>query len=102
MVDALAITGDEGRGSLRKVSGSWQTSFDPGMSEWGNLRTGRVRAYIPWGIYEREPCEVKHLSSMWKINQLRRKAQRDSVSSGERKRKHIDYYSLLSIVLSGE
>ena len=36
VVDALAITGDEGRGSLRKVSGSWQTSFDPGMSEWGN------------------------------------------------------------------
>ena len=36
VVDALAITGDEGRGSLRKVSGSWQASFDPGMSEWGN------------------------------------------------------------------
>ena len=36
MVDALAITGDEGRGSLRKASGSWQTSFDPEMSEWGN------------------------------------------------------------------
>ena len=29
MVNALAITGDEGRGSLRKFSGSWQTSFDP-------------------------------------------------------------------------
>ena len=36
MVDALAITGDEGRDSLRKVSGSWQISFDPRMSEWGN------------------------------------------------------------------
>ena len=36
VVDALAITGDEGRGSLRKVVGSWQTSFDPQMSEWGN------------------------------------------------------------------
>ena len=36
VVDALAITGDEGRGSLRKVSGSRQTGFDPGMSEWGN------------------------------------------------------------------
>ena len=36
VVDALAITGDEGRGSLRKVSGSWQTSFDPEISEWGN------------------------------------------------------------------
>ena len=35
-VDALAMTGDEGRGSLRKASGSWQASIDPGMSEWGN------------------------------------------------------------------
>ena len=33
-MDALAITGDEGRGSLRKASGSWQASFDPEMSEW--------------------------------------------------------------------
>ena len=32
----MAITGDEGRGSLRKAAGSWQTSFDPQISEWGN------------------------------------------------------------------
>ena len=36
MVDALAITGDEGRSSLRKAAGSRQTGFDPQMSEWGN------------------------------------------------------------------
>ena len=36
VVDALAITGEEGRGSLRKAAGSWQTSDDPQMSEWGN------------------------------------------------------------------
>ena len=36
MVDALAVGGDEGRGSLRKASGSWQTNSDPEMSEWGN------------------------------------------------------------------
>jgi hypothetical protein len=36
VVDALAMTGEEGRGSLRKASGSRQTGFDPGMSEWGN------------------------------------------------------------------
>ena len=36
VVDALAITGDEGRGSLRKASGGRQTGFDPEMSEWGN------------------------------------------------------------------
>ncbi len=37
VVDALAITGDEGRGSLRKASGSWQISNDPEVSEWENL-----------------------------------------------------------------
>ena len=36
VVDALAITGDEGRRSVRKASGSPQTGFDPEMSEWGN------------------------------------------------------------------
>jgi hypothetical protein len=36
VVDALAITGEEGRGSLRKAAGSWQTSIDPQISEWGN------------------------------------------------------------------
>ena len=36
MVNALAITGDEGRGRPRNFSGSWQTSFDQEVSEWGN------------------------------------------------------------------
>ena len=36
MMDALAITGDERRCSLRKAAGSWQTSIDPQISEWGN------------------------------------------------------------------
>ena len=36
VVDALAITGEERRGSLRKAAGSWQTSIDPQISEWGN------------------------------------------------------------------
>ncbi len=35
-MDALTRNTDEGRDSLRKVSGSWQISFDPEMSEWGN------------------------------------------------------------------
>ena len=35
-VDALAVRGDERRGSLRKASGSRQTDCDPEMSEWGN------------------------------------------------------------------
>ena len=35
-VDALASTTDEGRGWLRKATGSCLPSFDPWMSEWGN------------------------------------------------------------------
>ena len=35
-MDALAVRGDEGRRSLRKVTGSWQANIDPSMSEWGN------------------------------------------------------------------
>ena len=30
------MIGDERRDSLRKASGSWQISFDPEVSEWGN------------------------------------------------------------------
>ena len=43
-MDALASGGDEGRGGLRKASGSCQTSFDPGVSEWGNP-TGVMSSY---------------------------------------------------------
>ena len=49
VVDALAITGEEGRGSLRKAAGSWQTSFDPQISEWGNPPLHRwlsTKAYL--------------------------------------------------------
>jgi hypothetical protein len=45
------------------------------------------------GYNVREPREVKHLSNAWKINQFSRKTDRDSVSSGERKRKYIEIYS---------
>ena len=33
MGDVLALKGDEGRESLRKARGSWQTSVDPGIPE---------------------------------------------------------------------
>ena len=36
MVDALAELTDEGRSSLRKAPGRWQTTYDPEISEWGN------------------------------------------------------------------
>jgi hypothetical protein len=45
------------------------------------------------GYVEREPCEVKHLSSTWKRNQCHRKVTRDSLSSGERKGNNIEIYS---------
>ena len=70
VVDALAITGDEGRGSLRKAAGSRQTDFDPQMSEWGNppvLQVTRSEYIGPGG----ERSELKHLSSFRKRNQPR-------------------------------
>jgi len=35
-VDALAPEAEEGRGRLRKATGSCLPSTDPWMSEWGN------------------------------------------------------------------
>jgi len=35
-VDALAPGADEGRGWLRKATGSCLPSFDPWITEWGN------------------------------------------------------------------
>jgi hypothetical protein len=40
-VDALASSADEGRGQLRKASGSSQPSIDPMISEWGNPPSGK-------------------------------------------------------------
>jgi hypothetical protein len=34
MVDALAVRGDEGRGSLRKAPGSWQQTLIRGCPNW--------------------------------------------------------------------
>ena len=45
-VDALAPDADEGRGWLRKATGSCRPSFDPWMSEWGN----------PAGVMPSHPC----------------------------------------------
>jgi hypothetical protein len=36
-VDSLVSGGDEGGGRLPNSPGSCQTSFDPEVSEWGNL-----------------------------------------------------------------
>ena len=68
-VDALAITGDERRGSLRKAAGSWQTSIDPQISEWGNP-PARVSASESIGSRS-EPGELKHLNTRRNRNQPR-------------------------------
>ena len=66
MVDASTLKSDEGRSSLRKVSGSWQASFDPGISEWGNLipRNGIVLTQVgslTWGSETSQYPEEKKI-----------------------------------------
>ena len=65
----MAMIGDERRGSLRKASGSWQTSIDPEVSEWGNPP---ARVSIPESIgYGGKPGELNHLSTLRKRHQPR-------------------------------
>ena len=67
----MAVRGDERRGSLRKASGRWQTTFDPEMSEWENppgISQVSIAEYIGYGG---EPGELKHLSTRRKRNQPR-------------------------------
>ena len=70
-VDALVSGVDEGRGRLRKASGSRQTGLDPGISEWGNppgLVPVSCAEYIGAGG---ERGELKHLSTLRKRKQPR-------------------------------
>ena len=70
-VDALAVRGDERRGSLRKASGSRQTDCDPEMSEWGNPAIIRLLSCTEYIGARGEPGELKHLSTPRKRNQPR-------------------------------
>jgi hypothetical protein len=79
LVDALALRGDEGRGTLRKARGRCERSLIPGSPNGATHPRKRVSRTESIGSGG-EPGELKHLSS-------RRKGhQRDSVSSGERTR----------------
>jgi len=71
-VDALASDTDEGRGWLRKATGSCRPSFDPWISEWGNPAPvmGCHSGPNTYGR-QREPGELKHLSTPRKRKQLR-------------------------------
>ena len=69
VVDALAITGDERRDSLRKALGRWQMTFDPEMSEWGNPAFGS--SFSEYIAKRSERGELKYLSNRRKRNQPR-------------------------------
>ena len=83
VVDALAITGDEGRSSLRKASGSWQTSIDPKMSEWENPAEQSVILYWIHRYKKRTrrtetskyPQEKKSTEISWVVASERERAQ---------------------------
>jgi hypothetical protein len=79
-VDALATTGDEGRGMTAISLGELQASYDPGISEWGNPADSSRLFYSEYIGVKSEPAELKHLSKQ------RKRKRSDSVSSGERKR----------------
>ena len=77
-MDALALRADEGRGTLRKAPVRRvqpQAAGDSRMGKPGRGHTLSLRE-------EREPGELKHLSSPRK--------REDSASSGERKRKSLN------------
>ena len=70
-VDALAVRGDERRGSLRKASGSRQTDCDPEMSEWGNPAVIRQLPYTEYIGVCGQRGELKHLSNRRKRKKTR-------------------------------
>jgi hypothetical protein len=74
------MTGDEGRSRPRKSAESCQTSFDPHVSEWGNpMKVILHNSNLSKVGLESERGELKHLSTLRNINQVR-----DTPSSGER------------------
>ena len=88
-MDALAPSADEGRSKLRKA---------PGRSKHSVIRrspNGATRLEQSSHPRKREePGEVKHLSSPRKRN------RRDSLSSGERKGKSLNYIRVKTAVVA--
>ena len=83
MVDALAVGGDEGRSSLRKASGSWQASFDPGMSEWGNPPfQGTTQVGRTWGTETSKYPEEKKSTDIPLVAASERGTADQPMSSG--------------------
>ena len=59
-------------------------TIDPAVSEWRNPFRRSAEYFVRFNLTRGVPGELKHLSTRWKIN------HRDSVSSGERKRKSLN------------
>ena len=74
-MDALALAAEDGRGKTAKSLGELSSKPSRGYPN-GRTCLGKTQALAK---SEREPGELKHLST------LRKRNQRDSLSSGERK-----------------
>ena len=114
MVDALTSKDDEGRSSLRKASGRWQATFEPGISEWGNPFRWKIGTSLPelnrviegnlakWNISVARGKENNCRLQITNRQSLRWLAARNlwfahSPSSGERTGKSsnsVDYFSV--------
>ena len=73
-MDALALAAEDGRGKTAKSLGELSSKLSRGYPN-GRTCLGKTQALAK---SEREPGELKHLST------LRKRNQRDSLSSGER------------------
>ena len=82
----MAPNADEGRGTLRKVSGNRVQMLYPRISEWGHPLRVYAAVFCSEHIgTERERSELKHLSSFRKRN--------NSPSSGERTGKSPNHFA---------
>ena len=68
-VDALAVKADEGRFKPAKVIGEVARTYDPVVSEWGNLTRFIWLSSALGG--SRELGELKYLSTQRKRNRMR-------------------------------
>ena len=86
-MDALALAADEGRGKTAISLGELSSKPSRGFPN-GATRLDKLQALAK---SERAPGELKHLST------LRKRNQRDSLSSGERKGNSLNPDSLVGL-----
>lgn len=69
-MDALAVKAEEGRFKPAKVVGEVARTYDPAVSEWGNLARF-IWLFSNHLVGIREPGELKYLSTWRKRNRMR-------------------------------